>query len=576
MEGVLKLLKEHDQLTLHSYLEKFALDNPNNVNINDLRFFLQKLNKLKNKKGEGGNKNKGEYTLHAPPIVHMKNSIYDSEKPANGSIFTNLYENEKVINELKCIGLRTIKRSEVAVLFLAGGLGSRLGLNKAKGLLEITPLLHKTFFQFYFEQVKFLEEYCSVVDIFEGSNHLDMVSNQGKSGGSESFFMNTPDTKQDPVHMNQNGIIGHPPTGKTDFSRYLEVEESEAKCKWENCEHVKGAQGDVIIYIYIMTSDYTHDKTKKYLEENNFFGLKKENIKLFKQCNNYTTDVHFNIILATPNRFLTNPGGNGAIFKALDKHCIVQDMLKKKIKYIQIVSIDNVLNKIADPVLTGFCSFYNCDVVNKAVRKEKDESMGIFCLKEKTKKGTSYCKNTFSVCEYTELNDYIFKNPELFIYGNICHHMFSINFLQHIVNNKIYNKMNIHNIFRNKTYYDFTTSDIRRNIQTKAHVYCYEYFIFDIFKYAKIILSYEVPRDIEFNPLKNNMNGDGIQKAQKSLSNLHISWLLKNNFNIISNPQKELNFCEISPCVSYDGTFFFNLPQHKNVHLPFALTRYIP
>ncbi|CAA9989903.1 UDP-N-acetylglucosamine pyrophosphorylase, putative [Plasmodium knowlesi strain H] len=537
MDNILKVLTQQKQLSLCEYVKRIGLGNFKNLDPTYLNDFLNKLNDIRNAPSGKDEKNEGEdamveeYVLEAPPLINISSIQECNEEPPNGSIFIDTYKKAKLRNELKQMGLEIIKQSEVAVLILAGGMGSRLGFNKPKGLLEITPVLKKTFFQFYFEQVKFLEEYTVAVDTVprshdhaNGENSMGCV-NRSSERGDDSPKKNIP----------SNGTT---------------------------------------IYVYVMTSEYTHDETINFLEEKNFFGLKKENVKFFKQSNNYATDFNYNIVLSNQNTLLTFPGGNGDVFRALDKNQIIEDMIRKKIKYIQVVSIDNVLNKICDPVLIGFCSFFHCDVANKAVKMEDVGSMGIFCLKRATKKEAhdNAMMNEFSVCEYTEVNEYILNNPELFIYGNICHHIFSLPFLHHIVKGKLYNHMKMHRIVRKRDYYNYEEDKNGDSpLVTSSPLYCYEYFIFDVFKYAKRILSLEVSIEDEFYPIKNNDNGMTILNAQKKLSHMHRAWLERMKFTIFPNPLENLNWCEISPLVSYDGTFFFNLPSQKNVHLPFVL-----
>lgn len=136
--------------------------------------------------------------------------------------------------------------------------------------------------------------------------------------------------------------------------------------------------------------------------------------------------------------------------------------------------------------------------------------------------------------------------------------------------------MKLHKIIRKKQYTDIPSliNDNNEHL-INSKVFCYEYFIFDIFKYARNILSLEVNRQKEFYPIKNKNNEYGILNAQKALSNLHKSWLQYKNINIIDNKDEEKNFCEISPLVSYDGTCFFELPQKRDINLPYILQRNI-
>lgn len=591
MQKVFELLEQYNQDLLLEYFKKFPSFDFNNLNANDLEHFLQNLNKIKNE-----DKEKKEYLISPPEIIDI-DSIYNCSKPPNGSIFINTYKKENLCNELNEIGIEIIKKNQVSVLFLAGGLGSRLGLNKPKVLLEVTPLTNKTFLQFFFEQIIFLQEYCS---LYEKKEHLNKINDNHKLVNSDNFKKGINNN----IHINKNNDMysinnnnnnidynksEHSKSSITNLNNIKGTNYNKCKINLDKHQFKNQEKKETLIYIYIMTSNFTHDNIVTYLQNNNFFGLKKEQVIFFKQCDNFSTDMNYNLLLSSPEIFLENPGGNGCIFKALDRYNIIDHMIKQNIKYTQIISIDNILNKIADPILIGFSSSFNCDIANKAVQREDEESMGVFCLKEKVKNkiNKKYNKknkdnifkndnNTFSVCEYTELNECILNNKELFKYGNICHHIITVDFLKHIVKNRIYNKLKLHKIIRKKQYTDIPSliNDNNEHL-INSKVFCYEYFIFDIFKYARNILSLEVNRQKEFYPIKNKNNEYGILNAQKALSNLHKSWLQYKNINIIDNKDEEKNFCEISPLVSYDGTFFFELPQKRDINLPYILQRNI-
>lgn len=105
-----------------------------------------------------------------------------------------------------------------------------------------------------------------------------------------------------------------------------------------------------------------------------------------------------------------------------------------------------------------------------------------------------------------------------------------------------------------------------------------------MFQFAKRILSFEVSRETEFYPIKSNSKEDSILQAKRSLSNLHKSWLLKKNYYFVNTDHKKEqssdtenieadknSFCEISPLVSYDGTYFTKLPKNRELILPFVL-----
>ena len=49
-----------------------------------------------------------------------------------------------------------------------------------------------------------------------------------------------------------------------------------------------------------------------------------------------------------------SPNGNGALFDALSKNGELLRTFTKELNYVQVVGVDNVLNKILDPTFIGY------------------------------------------------------------------------------------------------------------------------------------------------------------------------------------------------------------------------------
>jgi UDP-N-acetylglucosamine/UDP-N-acetylgalactosamine diphosphorylase len=80
-----------------------------------------------------------------------------------------------------------------------------------------------------------------------------------------------------------------------------------------------------------------------------------------------------------------------------------------------------------------------------------------------------------------------------------------------------------------------------------------EKFVFDVFSFAKNFLIWEVPRDMEFSPLKNS---DADKKetpttCRNDLYDEHARWLANAGAMLVGE-REEMKF-EISPLVSYHG-----------------------
>jgi UDP-N-acetylglucosamine/UDP-N-acetylgalactosamine diphosphorylase len=78
----------------------------------------------------------------------------------------------------------------------------------------------------------------------------------------------------------------------------------------ELAKKVTGKEGHIAWYI--MTSEHTMVPTRKYFKENNYFGLREENILMFEQGSLPCFDFDGRILLDEKHRISKAPDGNGA------------------------------------------------------------------------------------------------------------------------------------------------------------------------------------------------------------------------------------------------------------------------
>lgn len=227
------------------------------------------------------------------------------------------------------------------------------------------------------------------------------------------------------------------------------------------------------ITVFIMTSSFTDAAVQNYFREIDF-GLK---IRFFKQNNSVCVGTDGKP-LRYHEGYAESPYGNGDIFKAIQQ--IEADL--EGIDALNVVSIDNVLANILDPVFVG--AFYSgeYDVLSKSVTKEDKESVGAF-LKE----------DRLVIREYGE-NDADGEGVQ----GNICNHLFRTSFVRRMRNIDLPE----HKAFKKIPH----TVDGRLVSLTKPNGFKKETFIFDSFEYTDRSGVMNVPREREFSPLKNGVD----------------------------------------------------------------------
>ncbi|CAH8519081.1 unnamed protein product [Schistosoma turkestanicum] len=185
-------------------------------------------------------------------------------------------------------------------------------------------------------------------------------------------------------------------------------------------------------------------------------------------------------------------------------------------------------------------------------------------------------------------------NRLVYSHGNICVHFMTKSFLDYVCQDEIQMKMRYHRAQKKVTCIDLNTGELI--VPQKPNAIKFEKFAFDVFPFAKQFFIWEVPRDEQFSPLKNGLNAikDCPQTARLDLLTYHTR-LAKNagalftinnnnnnnngnnNHNVTSNGNGHLHnnnnssvhddtmaLIEISPLITYNGE---NLSFLKGVEI---------
>ena len=192
-------------------------------------------------------------------------------------------------------------------------------------------------------------------------------------------------------------------------------------------------QCDAYIPLYIMTSEKNDGATQDFFEKHNYFGYNKDYVKFFIQDMACAVDYKGKLLLEEKGRLATSPNGNGGWFTSMVKAGLDKDLHKRNVKWINIFAVDNVCQRIADPVFVGATILGNYECGSKVVRKvEPNEKMGLLCLED----------GMPSIVEYYEMSKEMSEaraedGSLLYKYGVILNYLFSLDKLEEIVNNKL-------------------------------------------------------------------------------------------------------------------------------------------
>lgn len=192
---------------------------------------------------------------------------------------------------LTSIGQSLVKNGQVGVVVLAGGQGSRLGFNGPKGKFDLGLPSGKTLFQVLVER----------------------------------FFK---------VQMAAHGVT----TDSVDTDDGESVPRIPASC--QKCT------------MFVMTSYENHDETVQYFRDNAYFGGEESSFVFFPQTMLPAVDTSGKILMKSHHDIKLAPNGNGALFDALKNNELVRRAIGN-FEYIQIIGVDNALNKVLDPIQLG-------------------------------------------------------------------------------------------------------------------------------------------------------------------------------------------------------------------------------
>lgn len=147
--------------------------------------------------------------------------------------------------------------------------------------------------------------------------------------------------------------------------------------------------------LMIMTSAINHVETVQFFKDNKYFGGQESSFVFFSQATLPAVDLEGKIIMKSPYELQLSPNGNGALFESINTNRTVKAHIQKA-DYVQVIGVDNVLNKIMDPLQVGFTATKNLDATLKACAKTSpDEKVGVV-VKNNGK---------YDIVEYSELSD---------------------------------------------------------------------------------------------------------------------------------------------------------------------------
>lgn len=282
------------------------------------------------------------------------------------------------------------------------------------------------------------------------------------------------------------------------------------QCLINNLMDVK-SEADKWIPLLIMTSDKNDQATREFFKAHDYFGYDPEWVFFFIQEMAPSTDFEGKIYLEEKGHISLSPNGNGGWFISLKKAGLVDKMKELGVKWLNIFAVDNVLQRIADPVFVGATIESGKPIGAKVIRKAApDEKVGVMCNRN----------GRPSIVEYYELTDAMMKEKNedgelAYNFGVILNYLFSLEELERIANDQ----MPLHIVDKKIPFIDENGKKIKPE-EPNGHKY--ETLVLDMIQMMDGCLVFEVDRAKEFAPIKNMHGVDSLDSAREMMQKIGI------------------------------------------------------
>ena len=300
------------------------------------------------------------------------------------------------------------------------------------------------------------------------------------------------------------GMVSIPPSDKTLFEIFLRrmVGFFRTYHTWPSCG--------------IMTSDETDRETRKYLKEQNFFGVPEEYVSFFCQASLPLLDSTGEPILEN-GEFVQGPDGNGKVFHAFLESGLYHTWKERGIVAVEILPIDNplmdpFLPSLFQPVIEGQSEAAFATLK----RRSPQERVGVFLLQN----------DKLSVVEYSEIPDEI-RNAQttggtlLHAWANISVMCLSMETIDRVHDKEL-------------------PLHFAKKMRGSQPIFKAEYFIFDTFPFIPSFSLIGLDRERYFSPIKAKTGEDSLEQASMAFERLQrgqmnrVGWELGEGHNASS------------------------------------------
>lgn len=311
----------------------------------------------------------------------------------------------------------------------------------------------------------------------------------------------------------------------------------------------------VIIPWMIMTSGSNDLETRRYFEEQNYFGMSKDDVIFFSQRMLPALDAEGKLLLDAKDHLFMNPNGHGGSLLALVESGALNEMRKRGVDCVSYFQVDNVLIRIIDPLFIGYHILHGSQMSSKMVPKRNaSEKVGVFARID----------GRLRVIEYSdmrpeELEAALPDGRLKYRAGSIAIHLLDLSFVESEVKDGF--RLPYHVAHKKIPVIDANGD---RKTPEEPNGFKFETFVFDALADAERAVVMEVVREEEFSPVKNKRGEDSPATARRDLTNYFGRWLEAAGIRAPgSEDGRAGGHVEISPLYAMDQeTFIRKAPKN--------------
>lgn len=318
-------------------------------------------------------------------------------------------------------------------------------------------------------------------------------------------------------------------------------------------EKIKAAENTygTTIPWFVMTSHVNHQDTTEFFESNDYFGLKSDQVRCFRQGHMPAIDLNGKILLSSKGSIAMSPDGHGGSLRALVRSGATKIMEDNGIEILSYFQVDNPLIKVIDPAFIGFHLQSGAGMSSKMIPKAyAEEKVGVFC-----KQGS---KNL--VIEYSDLPEELMhetdENGQLkFLSGSIAIHTLSKDFINQMGgSDRASPSLSFHRADKKIPTVDDAGNPVKPDSPNGVK---FEMFVFDALPFSEKTVVIETQRSTDFSPVKNAEGLDSPQTCREDQMKEFASWLRAVGQSISVDENGVPNHpIEVSPLFGYDETSF--------------------